>query len=55
MLRYQELLPLDPAKLVHKNRAGEEILQNSFPSIMPQLSKCLKFEAVWGVLIDQMI
>ena len=31
----------------------------SFPclywSIVPQLSKCLKFEAVWGVLTDQMI
>ena len=24
-------------------------------SIVPQLSKCLKFEAVWGVLTDQMI
>ena len=23
--------------------------------IVPQLSKCLKFEAVWGVLTDQMI
>ena len=22
-------------------------------SIVPQLSKCLKFEAVWGVLTDQ--
>ena len=22
---------------------------------VPQLSKCLKFEAVWGVLTDQMI
>ena len=24
-------------------------------AIVPQLSKCLKFEAVWGVLTDQMI
>ena len=24
-------------------------------TIVPQLSKCLKFEAVWGVLTDQMI
>ena len=24
-------------------------------SIVPQLSKCLKYEAVWGVLTDQMI
>ena len=24
-------------------------------TIMPQLSKCLNFEAVWGVLTDQMI
>ena len=24
-------------------------------SIVPQLSKCLNFEAVWGVLTDQMI
>ena len=23
--------------------------------IVPQLSKCLKFEAVWGVLTDQII
>ena len=23
--------------------------------LVPQLSKCLKFEAVWGVLTDQMI
>ena len=23
--------------------------------IVPQLSKCLKFEAVWGVITDQMI
>ena len=26
-----------------------------FNTIVPQLSKCLKFEAVWGVLTDQMI
>ena len=26
-----------------------------FETIVPQLSKCLKFEAVWGVLTDQMI
>ena len=36
------------------------ILQMSFydyrpGSIVPQLSKCLKFEAVWGALTDQMI
>ena len=24
-------------------------------TIVPQLSKCLKFEAVWGVLTDRMI
>ena len=24
-------------------------------TVVPQLSKCLKFEAVWGVLTDQMI
>ena len=24
-------------------------------AMVPQLSKCLKFEAVWGVLTDQMI
>ena len=24
-------------------------------AIVPQLSKCLKFQAVWGVLTDQMI
>ena len=24
-------------------------------SLVPQLSKCLKFEGVWGVLTDQMI
>ena len=24
-------------------------------TIVPQLGKCLKFEAVWGVLTDQMI
>ena len=23
--------------------------------IVPQLSKCLKYQAVWGVLTDQMI
>ena len=27
----------------------------SYATIVPQLSKCLKFEAVWGVLTDQMI
>ena len=27
----------------------------STASIVPQLSKCLKFEAVWGVLTDQRI
>ena len=26
-----------------------------FSTIVPQLSKCLKFQAVWGVLTDQMI
>ena len=30
-------------------------LSSNIPSIVPQLSKCLKFEAVWGVLTDQMI
>ena len=24
-------------------------------TIVPQMSKCLKFKAVWGVLTDQMI
>ena len=24
-------------------------------TIVPQLSKCLKFEAVWGVLTDQIV
>ena len=28
--------------------------QDHKPTV-PQLSKCLKFEAVWGVLTDQMI
>ena len=27
----------------------------STQAIVPQLSKCLRFEAVWGVLTDQMI
>ena len=31
------------------------IMTSYFGIIMPQLSKCLKFEAVWGVLTDQMI
>ena len=33
----------------------EAILVLFTTSIVPQLSKCLKFEAVWGVLTDQMI
>ena len=32
-----------------QNRAARTI------AIVPQLSKCLKFEAVWGVLTDKMI
>ena len=35
-----------------------QVIANSSRTIVPQLSKCLKFEAVWGgggVLTDQMI
>ena len=31
-----------------------KIYLETFP-IVPQLSKCLKFETVWGVLTDQLI
>ena len=33
------------------------VSENAFGimAIVPQLSKCLKFEAVWGVLTDQRI
>ena len=32
-----------------------KLLAVSMGPIVPQLSKCLKFKAVWGVLTDQMI
>ena len=39
-----------------KSRGGANSLCVKLaPIIVPQLSKCLKFEAVWGVLTDQMI
>ena len=31
------------------------LLKDCPKAIVPQLSKCLKFEAVWGVLADQII
>ena len=36
---------------------GNHICVKAFliEAIVPQLSKCLKFEAIWGVLTDQMI
>ena len=39
-------------------RPSTELIQRNWcdlDSIVLQLSKCLKFEAVWGVLTDQMI
>ena len=36
-------------------RIKTKLLFNEKSTIVPQLSKCLKFEAVLGVLTDQMI
>ena len=42
-------------QLKQKIRLKQDTLANCFDLLVPQLSKCLKFEAVWGVLTDQMI
>ena len=68
--KFKEALSLINWKQEMKNKSVNEAMtffyhnltkayNKSFPiievSIVPQLSKCLKFEAVWGVLTDQMI
>ena len=36
-------------------KQSKEAQARKLVAIVPQLSKCLKFEAVWGALTDQMI
>ena len=38
-----------------KAQGPVRLLLRPFSTIVPQLNKWLKFEAVWGVLTDQMI
>ena len=38
-----------------QDEAEISLTRLNLSAIVPQLSKCLKFEAVWGVLTDQMI
>ena len=41
--------------LIFSNFSLSKLTHSSVLSIVPQLSRCLKFEVVWGVLTDQMI
>ena len=55
---FQGFSPKQPPPALSKD--SPKLLKNSsvlssLMSIVPQLSKCLKFEAVCGVLTDQMI
>ena len=51
------MVPLPPnmnsVPLKQRNYRGFTVVPKA--TIVPQLSKCLKFQAVWGVLADQMI
>ena len=53
VLRLQQVIALRHSMTFQRNLVHKQTILS--PSTVPQLSKCLKFEAVWGVLTCQMI